>query len=66
MMGGHQGLGSKFRGKGEGMDENPEGGEEDVCGVEGVVGCQCLVFRRLQHQGKGRGWYGWGWCRWCW
>ena len=55
---GRQGLGSKLRGKSQGVDKDPKGGEEDVGGVERVVRCKGLILGRLEHQGKGRGGYG--------
>ena len=46
---------SKFRRDGQRVDEDADGGEEDVGGVEWVVRGQRLVVRRLQNEGEGGG-----------
>ena len=46
---------SKFRRDGQRVDEDADGGEEDVGGVERVVRGQRLVVRRLQNEGEGGG-----------
>ena len=43
----------KFRRDGQRVDEDADGGEEDVGGVERVVRGQRLVVRRLQNEGEG-------------
>ena len=43
----------KFGRDGQRVDEDADGGEEDVGGVERVVRGQRLVVRRLQNEGEG-------------
>ena len=43
----------EFRRDGQRVDEDADGGEEDVGGVERVVRGQRLVVRRLQNEGEG-------------
>ena len=56
--GGQRALGTwhhRLRWKCQRVDEDAEGGEEDVGGVERVVRGQRLVVRRLQDEGEGGG-----------